>query len=100
MLILNIKNAFIGSHLTEDIYLTLTEGVAHKMGHVLKALRSLYGLEQASRDWDILIKEDLIKWVSTRQFLSKLSPGSFSVITASVSSFAFLTILSWLLLIP
>ena len=38
----DIKNAFTESHLQEKIY--LTERVVVKKGHVLEALRSLYGL--------------------------------------------------------
>lgn len=33
-----------------------------RKGYVLKALRSLYGLKQAARDWNSLIKAELLKW--------------------------------------
>ena len=57
----DIKNAFTESHLKEDIYLAPPEGVEVKKGKVLKALRSLYGLKQASRDWSLLLKSFLIE---------------------------------------
>ena len=58
----DIKNAFTESHLKEEIYLEPAEGVTVKPGYVWKALRSLYGLKQAARDWNLLIKGELIKW--------------------------------------
>jgi hypothetical protein len=58
----DIKNAFIESYLKEEIYLIPPAGLPHKKGHVLKALRSLYGLKQAARDWNLLIKKELITW--------------------------------------
>ena len=57
----DIKNAFTESQLKEDIYLSPPEGVDVKKGKVLKALRSLYGLKQASRDWSLLLKAFLIE---------------------------------------
>jgi hypothetical protein len=62
----DIKNAFTESHLKEEIYLAPPEGVAVKKGHVLHALRSLYGLKQAGRDWSLLLKEELKKMVFTQ----------------------------------
>ncbi|KAF7564387.1 uncharacterized protein PtrM4_152160, partial [Pyrenophora tritici-repentis] len=52
----DIKNAFTESYLKEDIYLTTPAGVKVKKGNVLKVLRSLYGLKQAGRDWNLLLK--------------------------------------------
>lgn len=57
----DIKNAFTESHLQEKIYLAPPEGVEVKKGHVLHALRSLYGLKQAGRDWNLLLKAELLK---------------------------------------
>jgi hypothetical protein len=58
----DIKNAFTESHLKEQILLKPPKGVYVKRGHVLKVLRSLYGLKQAARDWNLLIKRELLKW--------------------------------------
>jgi hypothetical protein len=55
----DIKNAFTESHLKEDIFLAPPEGVTVTAGKVLKALRSLYGLKQAGRDWNLLLRDFL-----------------------------------------
>ena len=58
----DIKNAFTEAHLKEKIYLAAPKGINIKKGHVLEALRSLYGLKQAAQDWNLLIKGELLKW--------------------------------------
>ncbi|KAI0994587.1 hypothetical protein K3495_g13594 [Podosphaera aphanis] len=57
----DIKNAFTESHLKEQIFLAPPEGFKVKKGHVLRALRSLYGLKQAGRDWNLLLRNFLIE---------------------------------------
>ncbi|KAI0992878.1 hypothetical protein K3495_g15306, partial [Podosphaera aphanis] len=56
----DIKNAFTESHLKEEIFLEPPKGIQIKKGYVWKALRSLYGLKQAARDWNCLIKKYLL----------------------------------------
>ncbi|KAI0993191.1 hypothetical protein K3495_g14993, partial [Podosphaera aphanis] len=56
----DIKNAFTESILQEEIYLKPPEGVKVSKGKVLRALRSLYGLKQAGRDWNLLLKSFLV----------------------------------------
>ncbi|KAI1006202.1 hypothetical protein K3495_g2019 [Podosphaera aphanis] len=56
----DIKNAFTESTLNEEIYLAPPEGVQVSKGKVLKALRSIYGLKQAGRDWSLLLKKFLL----------------------------------------
>jgi hypothetical protein len=58
----DIKNAFTKSHLEEEIYLEPPRGISIKKGYVWRALRSLYGLKQAARDWNKLIRKELIRW--------------------------------------
>ncbi|CCE29432.1 uncharacterized protein CPUR_03125 [Claviceps purpurea 20.1] len=58
----DIKNAFTESELKEIIYLKAPEGVSIKKGLFWQALKSLYGLKQAARDWNRLIKDELVKW--------------------------------------
>ncbi|KAI0999166.1 hypothetical protein K3495_g9030 [Podosphaera aphanis] len=58
----DVKNAFTESHLKEEIYLSAPKGIPAKKGHALKALRSLYGLKQAARDWNLLCKANLKRW--------------------------------------
>ncbi|KAI0992615.1 hypothetical protein K3495_g15570, partial [Podosphaera aphanis] len=56
----DIKNAFTESKLEEEIFLAPPKGVTVSDGKVLKALRSLYGLKQAGRDWNLLLKRFLL----------------------------------------
>ncbi|KAI0995304.1 hypothetical protein K3495_g12878, partial [Podosphaera aphanis] len=58
----DIKNAFTESQLKENIFMHPPPGLQIKKGMVLKVLRSLYGLKQAARDWNLLMKSELIKW--------------------------------------
>ncbi|KAI1004412.1 hypothetical protein K3495_g3804 [Podosphaera aphanis] len=57
----DIKNAFTGSTLKEEIYATAPLGVEVRPGNVLQLLRSLYGLKQAARDWNLLMKTELLR---------------------------------------
>jgi hypothetical protein len=58
----DIKNAFTESHLKEEIYLEPPKGISLRKGYVWRALRSLYGLKQAARDWNKLIRKELVRW--------------------------------------
>jgi hypothetical protein len=59
----DIKNAFTESHLKEQLYMKIPMGVRGvKNGHALRILRSLYGLKQSARDWNLLIKSELLSW--------------------------------------
>jgi hypothetical protein len=57
----DIKNAFTEAELQETIYLAPPKGVAVRPGHVLRARKSLYGLKQAARDWNLLAREFLLE---------------------------------------
>jgi hypothetical protein len=57
----DIKNAFTESFLKEKIYLTQPKGVPVKDGYVLRVLRSLYGLKQSARDWNLLCRNYLLE---------------------------------------
>src|SRR5436190_2447527 len=56
----DIKNAFTESPLKEEIYLEPPKGIPIKKGCIWQALRSLYGLKQAARDWNRLIRKELL----------------------------------------
>src|SRR5438045_6768555 len=56
----DIKNAFTESKLQEKIYLSKPDGVPVHSGYALQTLRSLYGLKQSTRDWNLLAKKFLI----------------------------------------
>ena len=66
----DIKNAFTESHLKEDIFLAPPEGVTVTTGKALKALRSLYGLKQAGRDWNLLLRDFLTNQCKFEQSLA------------------------------
>lgn len=48
---LDIETAFLNGELKETIYLKPPEGLDVKSGHVLKLLKSIYGLKQSPRNW-------------------------------------------------
>lgn len=49
----DIKTAFLYGDLQEDIYLETPEGVNLEKGKILKLKKSLYGLKQSPRNWNI-----------------------------------------------
>jgi hypothetical protein len=63
----DIKNTYTESHLKEETYLAPLKGVNVKQGHVLKALRSVYGLKQAGREWNLLLRGKLKEWGYTQR---------------------------------
>jgi hypothetical protein len=66
---MDVKNAFTESPLKEEIYLKPPKGVRINDGHALRVLRSLYGLKQAARDWNLLCRDQL-RTIGFKQSLS------------------------------
>jgi hypothetical protein len=66
----DIKNAFTESELQEKIYLSKPDGIPVRDGYALRTLRSLYGLKQSARDWNLLAKKFLIS-IGFRQSLAE-----------------------------
>ncbi|KAK4409255.1 Retrovirus-related Pol polyprotein from transposon RE1 [Sesamum angolense] len=58
----DINNAFLHGFLDEDIYLTAPDGYPIPAGKVCKLKRSLYGLKQASRQWNQELTSQLIRY--------------------------------------
>ncbi|XP_011070764.1 uncharacterized protein LOC105156352 [Sesamum indicum] len=61
LLQLEINNAFFHGFLTEDFYMDPPEGlIGVPIGQVCKLQRSLYGLKQASRQWNLELTTQLL----------------------------------------
>ncbi|KAL0373128.1 UNVERIFIED_CONTAM: Retrovirus-related Pol polyprotein from transposon RE1 [Sesamum calycinum] len=57
---MDVNNAFLHGHLEEDVYMTPPEGYSDAVsGLVCKLNRSLYGLKQASRQWNMELTSQL-----------------------------------------
>jgi hypothetical protein len=56
---MDVKTTFLNGNLNEDVYMTQPEGFFDptKAAKVCKLQRSIYGLKQASRSWNLLFDE-------------------------------------------
>lgn len=60
---LDINNAFVHGFLSDDIYMTPPQGLlGAKRGQVCKLKKSLYGLKQASREWNAEFTRHLVSF--------------------------------------
>ena len=65
---MDVKTAFLNGNLSEDVYMTQPEGFVNpeNAGKVCKLLKSIYGLKQASRSWNLCFDEVAKGLVSSR----------------------------------
>ncbi|KAK3125126.1 hypothetical protein QOZ80_7BG0600470 [Eleusine coracana subsp. coracana] len=57
---MDVKTAFLNGNLSEDVYMTQPEGFVDPQNarKICKLQRSIYGLKQASRSWNLRVDED------------------------------------------
>ena len=59
---MDVHNAFLQGDLTEEVYMTLPQGFQRQgENKVCKLLKSLYGLRQASRQWNLKLTDALVE---------------------------------------
>lgn len=60
---LDVTTAFLNGDLHDEIYMSLPENITSKYGEnkVCKLRRSLYGLKQAGREWNVKLHDILLK---------------------------------------
>ena len=69
---MDVKTAFLNGHLKEELYMMQPEGFVDpkNANKVCKLQRSIYGLVQASRSWNIRFNE-VIKRLGSYRFTEK-----------------------------
>ncbi|GKA23087.1 retrotransposon protein, putative, ty1-copia subclass [Tanacetum coccineum] len=65
---MDVKTAFFNGHLSEEVYMTQLEGFVNPKypNHVCKLKRSIYGLKQASRQWNKRFDDEIKKFGFTQ----------------------------------
>ena len=63
---MDVETAFLNAELKEEIYMHPPVGMTIKDGHVLRLLKTLYGLKQSPREWNANLDKFMISMLFTR----------------------------------
>ncbi|KAJ9560030.1 hypothetical protein OSB04_005190 [Centaurea solstitialis] len=83
---MDVKTAFLNGKLTEDVYMEQPEGFEDPKNpdKVCKLLKSIYGLKQASRSWNLHFDERIKEFGFTK---SKFEPCVYTKFSGSIVTF-------------
>ncbi|KAJ9539037.1 hypothetical protein OSB04_031770 [Centaurea solstitialis] len=83
---MDVKTAFLNGKLTEDIYMEQPEGFEDPKNpnKVCKLLKSIYGLKQASRSWNLHFDERIKEFGFTK---SEFEPCVYTKFSGSIVTF-------------
>ncbi|KAK8708424.1 hypothetical protein V6N13_059466 [Hibiscus sabdariffa] len=86
---MDVKTAFLNGKLEEDVYMTQPEGfiTPENAGKVCKLQRSIYGLKQASRSWNLRFNEAIQEFGFIR---NEDEPCVYKKFSGSIISFLIL----------
>ncbi|KAK8597134.1 hypothetical protein V6N12_065610 [Hibiscus sabdariffa] len=86
---MDVKTAFLNGKLEEDVYMTQPEGFVtqENAGKVCKLQRSIYGLKQASRSWNICFNDAIKEFGFIR---NEDEPCVYKKFSGSIVSFLIL----------
>ncbi|KAJ9544557.1 hypothetical protein OSB04_024264 [Centaurea solstitialis] len=86
---MDVKTAFLNGKLTEDVYMEQPEGFEDPKNpnKVCKLLKSIYGLKQASRSWNLYFDERIKEFGFAK---SEFEPCVYTKFSGSIVTFLFL----------
>ncbi|KAK8508994.1 hypothetical protein V6N12_016838 [Hibiscus sabdariffa] len=86
---MDVKTAFLNGKLDEDVYMTQPKGFVapENAGKVCKLQRSIYGLKQASRSWNLRFNDEIKEFGFIR---NEDKPCVYKKVSGSIVSFLIL----------
>ena len=63
---MDVETAFLNAELKEEIYMYPPSGMEIREGHVLRLLKTLYGLKQSPKEWNAHLNKFMISMLFTR----------------------------------